>query len=93
MTNDTVQAPTPAQLKALAGDLGFDLSEAELAAFGELMGRASRRACAPYTRQKAVILRWPTGIPRRRRVQDAFARSIPMNSAHYQSLVDPAVIP
>ena len=23
MTNDTVQAPTPAQLKALADDLGF----------------------------------------------------------------------
>ena len=38
MTNDTVQAPTPAQLKELADDLGFDLSEAELAAFGELIG-------------------------------------------------------
>jgi amidase len=38
MTNDTVQAPTPAQLKEIAGDLGFDLSEAELAAFGELIG-------------------------------------------------------
>jgi amidase len=38
MTNDTVQAPTPAQLKVLADDLGFDLSEAELAAFGELIG-------------------------------------------------------
>jgi amidase len=37
MTNDTVQAPTAAQLKALADDLGFNLSEAELAAFGELM--------------------------------------------------------
>jgi amidase len=38
MTNDTVQAPTPAQLKALADDLGFHMSEAELAAFGELIG-------------------------------------------------------
>jgi amidase len=38
MTNDTVQAPTPAQLKEIAGELGFDLSEAELAAFGELIG-------------------------------------------------------
>jgi amidase len=38
MTNDTVQAPTPAQLKELADDLGFDLDEAELAAFGELIG-------------------------------------------------------
>jgi amidase len=38
MTNDTVQAPTAAQLKALADDLGFNLSEAELAAFGELIG-------------------------------------------------------
>jgi amidase len=38
MTNDTVQAPTPAQLKELADDLGFDLDEAELAAFHELIG-------------------------------------------------------
>jgi hypothetical protein len=38
MTNDRVQAPTPAQLKELADDLGFDLDEAELAAFGELIG-------------------------------------------------------
>jgi amidase len=38
MTNDRVQAPTPAQLKEIAGDLGFNLSEAELAAFGELIG-------------------------------------------------------
>ena len=38
MTNDTVQAPTPAQLKELADDLGFGLSEADLTAFGELMG-------------------------------------------------------
>ena len=38
MTNDTVQAPTPAQLKELADDLGFGMSEADLTAFGELMG-------------------------------------------------------
>ena len=37
MTNDTVQAPTPEQLKALADDLGFAMSEADLTAFGELM--------------------------------------------------------
>src|SRR5687768_973508 len=38
MTNDAVKAPTAAQLKALAHDLGFGMGEAELAAFGELMG-------------------------------------------------------
>ncbi len=38
MTNDTVQAPTPAQLRGLAADLGFHMSDAELAAFGELIG-------------------------------------------------------
>jgi hypothetical protein len=32
-----VKAPTAAQLKALADNLGFGMSEAELAAFGELM--------------------------------------------------------
>ena len=37
MTNDTVQAPTAAQMKALAADLGFAMGEAELATFGELM--------------------------------------------------------
>jgi amidase len=37
MTLGTVKAPTPAQLEALAADLGFDMSEADLATFGELM--------------------------------------------------------
>src|SRR5918994_4415276 len=37
MTLGTVKAPTPAQLQALATDLGFDMSEADLATFGELM--------------------------------------------------------
>ena len=37
MTLGTVKAPTPAQLRALAEDLGFDMSETDLATFGELM--------------------------------------------------------
>jgi amidase len=37
MTIGTVKAPTPAQLQALAADLGFGTSEADLATFGELM--------------------------------------------------------
>jgi amidase len=37
MTLGTVKAPTAAQLQALAADLGFDMSEADLATFGELM--------------------------------------------------------
>ena len=37
MTLGTVKAPTPAQLRALSEDLGFDLSETDLATFGELM--------------------------------------------------------
>ena len=37
MTLGTVKAPTAAQLKALADELGFGMGEAELAAFGELM--------------------------------------------------------
>ena len=51
MTNDTVQAPTPAQLTTLADDLGFDLSEAELAAFGELMHPSIDESVRFYTRQ------------------------------------------
>ena len=37
MTLGTVKAPTFAQLQALSEDLGFDMSEADLATFGELM--------------------------------------------------------
>ena len=37
MTLGTVKAPAAAQLRALSEDLGFDLSETDLATFGELM--------------------------------------------------------
>jgi amidase len=37
MTLSTVKAPTPAQLRTLSEALGFDMSETDLATFGELM--------------------------------------------------------
>jgi amidase len=37
MTLSTVKAPTPAQLRTLSENLGFDMSETDLATFGELM--------------------------------------------------------
>ena len=62
MTDDTVKAPTPAQLKALADDLGFGMSEADLATFGELMRPSVDEGVRFYTKQKAVTSRWPTGV-------------------------------